>query len=315
MSLPLFRTWQWWAEQDSGADFLIDGLIHSSATLVSGRPEAGKTTLVAMMTAAIASGREAFLGRTIHRHGPVLISATDPGEASKWGRRMKCVDPSPTHEVLISRHDSTTDWEPILAEVKERQPVLFVLDNALGVMKGDVRSNDVAAPILRGLTGVIELGTAAVLVHHSSAGSWEKNGEDKPRGPMGSTAYGAWARHRLDILKSGDQTLSVESRGNDTAPYNLSVDVTYQGDGTATYALASNQLRADKRPRAAETLDKRQAFVADRIVGNPNLREAHTQKAVAVILGVNQSQVQRSLATVPGATWKAGTGWVLENPP
>lgn len=76
------------AENANRPAYLLDGLVHPRATLLTGPPKAGKSMLVVEWVTALATGYP-WHGRQVHG-GPrrVLILPTDPGGADEYARRL-----------------------------------------------------------------------------------------------------------------------------------------------------------------------------------------------------------------------------------
>jgi AAA domain len=74
--------------ESAGPDWLIDEWLVSSATMVTGQPECGKSSLVASMAAAV-SRRDEWLGAEVStsRSGPVAIVVTDPSDEIQWAKK------------------------------------------------------------------------------------------------------------------------------------------------------------------------------------------------------------------------------------
>lgn len=309
-----FEPWQVWAERDRAEQrFVVEGLVHGGATIVTGRPFAGKTTLTAAMVAAVARKDPAFLGHRVALTGNTLVAVTDPREANSWGRRMAAHD-VPEGAVDVAQYPPA-DWSALVAEVVRRRPTLFVLDNILGAITGDVRDNQTAQALLSDLNRIIGAGVAVLAIHHSSAKPFE-DGKTYSREPMGSTAYGAWARLTVHVQETASGSLKVTTHGNDSASAELSLSVAVNDDGRGVYEVVSETATTDKRPRKADTLEDRRAFATTHIIGNAELVDVRSQRAVAGALSaalgrpVSQSEITRSLAAIGGAEHVPGRGWV-----
>jgi AAA domain-containing protein len=66
--------------------FLVDGIICRSLTLVYGEPGAGKSTMMAALTIALANGEKPFLGQAIYATGPIRVGVItgDPKEDQRY---------------------------------------------------------------------------------------------------------------------------------------------------------------------------------------------------------------------------------------
>jgi hypothetical protein len=304
--MTLFHPWQHWSEvADQSPQFVIEDLVHSSSTIVSGRPMSGKTTLVAAMVAAIAGEDTDFLGQKVEVHGDVLVACTDGGETSAWGRRMRNFDLK--HQVEVARYDPVRIWDEAVLIAETRQPALFVFDNVLGATTGDIRDNASARLLLGRFDQIIATGTPVLAVAHSSARQFEDGTYNK--GPMGSTAYDAWDRLTVHVEPSGKNSVLISAKGNESPPIELRVDVEMGDDLSATYSLLSSDKVSDKRPRQLETQDNRVVEAHELIIGNPALRGIGTMRGVEEALGVNYSKVRR-IIRASGAVFD-GNMWVL----
>ncbi|TNH21440.1 hypothetical protein FHG89_31625 [Micromonospora orduensis] len=309
--MQLFKPATYWKRlDDMTPSFVIEGLIHSDATMITGKPKAGKTNLTARMVSAIANQEETFLGKKVNQHGNVMIVCTDPGEAKKWGRRS-------FHYGCDSRvfvaDFACADWNFIVPEVTEMKPALFVFDNILGATEGNSNQAEGANEVLMNLDKIIANGVPVVALHHSGKDYMDYT----PRGPMGHTKYAAWMRHNVDVLKSGDQTLNLGISGNDTPEMSMSVSVKYQGDSlTATYDLLTEEIKKDKRVRGEDTHLKRRGLL-DEVNSNPAFTGLKSKAAVGKKLyenfpGQYESADAARMAfsrAATGASYAEGKGW------
>ncbi|MER7589342.1 AAA family ATPase [Micromonospora sp. NPDC127501] len=304
----------WKRLDDETPSFVIDGLIHSDATMITGRPKAGKTNLTAAMVSAIANGQPTFLGRKVNTHGTVVVVCTDPGEAKKWGRRAfnyGCV----TRVFVASFAD--VEWDGFIPEVVAVAPALFVFDNILGATTGNSNQGEGASEVLPYLDRVIAKGIPTLALHHAGKDFMNYT----PRGPMGHTKYAAWMRHNVDVLKSGDGTLSLAINGNESADVALSVGVTYNGDTlTASYEVLRAQAKEDKRPRGAATKRRRQGLFEE-VAGNSTYTNAASKAEVGRLLHTSDPErwpseqaarvaFDRAAKAVCGV-YVNGKGWTL----
>ncbi|MEB4211296.1 AAA family ATPase [Mycobacterium sp. 94-17] len=186
--------------ESAGPDWLIDEWLVSSATMVTGQPECGKSSLVASMAAAV-SRRDAWLGAEVStsRTGPVAIVVTDPSDEIQWAK--KAVELGVDNWEII--RFSPERWGAIEELATSMECPLLVFDNITGAIEeGTINEADPNA-ILRPLGLIIAEGTPVVVIHHS-----DKSGR---RDPMGPTAYKAWRRHGIHITGSGERrTLTRE---------------------------------------------------------------------------------------------------------
>jgi hypothetical protein len=179
----------------SGPDWLIEGWLVSSATMVAGSPESGKSSLVASMAAAVPSG-EAWLDApvTTDRTGPVIIITTDPSDSGQWaskGRDLKVADDA---WELITFTPERWEYYADLADGWNAR--LLVFDNITSGIEGPINEADPYS-ILGPLGRISDAGTPVVAIAHTGKGG--------SKDPMGPTAYKAWRRHGIHVSGSGER--------------------------------------------------------------------------------------------------------------
>ena len=77
------------ADSCTASPFLLDGLVHSSANLLSGPPKAGKSLLISEWAAALATG-DSWQGRAVlGGPRPVVIMPTDPWGHVEYASRFR----------------------------------------------------------------------------------------------------------------------------------------------------------------------------------------------------------------------------------
>lgn len=237
----------------AGPDWLLEGWLATSATMVTGSPESGKSTMVASMAASVASG-EPWLGSEVmsDRNGPVLIITSDPADASQWAKKG--------HDLGVAEHTwelisfDRTKWDVYEELASQSECKLLVFDNitsALGEGINDANPNEILAP----LTRIVTAGTPVVVIHHSGKGG--------SKDPMGPTAYQAWRRHGVHISGRGESRTLTRS-GNLGAWDKVEVRGTKLGSAIKFEIDGSNSSKHDRSP---ERLDNN-AAIAEWIVEN-----------------------------------------------
>ncbi|MFD9666070.1 AAA family ATPase [Rhodococcus sp. NPDC059968] len=270
-----FMTFDYWADKaDETPDFLIEGLIHNEATIVSGKPTVGKTRLVAAMAAAVARGDREFCGQRVNAHGNVLVITTDPGESGRWGLRMR-EHGVPADTVGITRYNAD-HWDRYLHAAKHAR--LLVFDNVLGSLgSGKVSDDDAARALTSELTKIQENGTTVILVAHSAKNFEAQSGSHTPTGAMGSTAYAAWERLNLHVHDVTEpNTRAIKIRSNDHADRSLLLAANW-GRASAEWELLNST--EDTRQRTEETYAKRRDLFAQ-VVNDPELRTIRNQAEI-----------------------------------
>lgn len=225
----------------SGPDWLIEGWLASSATMVAGSPESGKSTLVAGMAAAVANG-ESWLDVqvTTDRNGPVVVITTDPSDRGQWankGRDLKVADDA--WELVAFTPER---WEYYIDLAEGLESRLLVFDNITSGLEGPINEADPSS-ILGPLGRIVDSGTPVVVIAHSGKGG--------SKDPMGPTAYKAWRRHGIHVSGYGERR-TLARAGNLGSWPDVAVIGTPVG-AAVQYKLAEEQ---PSRKRSSERLDQ-----------------------------------------------------------
>lgn len=240
------------ALETSGPDWLIEGWLASSATMVDGAPESGKSSLVASMAAAVACG-ESWLGEpvTTTRTGPVIIITSDPADLAQWAKKGHDLNVDADAWDLVEFTPERWDDYADLTDGLESR--LLVFDNITSGIAGPINDADPSS-ILGPLGRIVSGGTPVVAIAHSRKGG--------SPGPMGPTAYTAWRRHGINVSGSSDRRTLKRSGNLGVWP---DVVVTGTAIGAAVqYRLVDGE---SKRNRSTQRLDDN-ATIADWVVGN-----------------------------------------------
>jgi hypothetical protein len=237
----------------TGPDWLIEGWLATSATMVTGAPESGKSTLVASMAASVVSGNP-LLGSEVKtdRPGPVLVIASDPSDISQWAKKGHSLGvPSGSWELITF---DRTRWDAYEILAAESQAKLVVFDNITSALEEGVNEANPQA-ILAPLTRILNAGTPVVVIHHSGKGG--------SKDPMGPTAYQAWRRHGVHISGKGEhRTLT---RSSNLGAWNA---VSIRGSEVgAAVRFELDEDGSGKRNRSPLRLDKN-AEIAQWVVAN-----------------------------------------------
>ena len=127
--------------ESSVPDWLIDGWLASSATMVDGSPESGKSSLVASMAAAVASERPWLDAPvTTDRTGPVIVITTDPSDKGQWankGRDLEVADDA--WELITFTPERWEDYADLADGLEAR---LLVFDNITSGLHGPINEAD-----------------------------------------------------------------------------------------------------------------------------------------------------------------------------
>jgi len=227
----------------SGPDWLIEGWLVSSATMVAGSPESGKSSLVASMAAAVASGGT-WLGEPVktNRTGPVMILTSDPAGSGEWAQKGRDLDVE-ADDWEIYRF-APEHWDDYVELASARSCRLLVFDNITSGIAGPINDADPSS-LLRPLERVIDGGTPVVVIAHT--------GKDNSKDPMGPTAYKAWRRHGIHVAGNGDRPRKLTRAGNVGIWPDVVVNGTAIG-AAVQYSLADDQSKSGPS-RSSERLD------------------------------------------------------------
>lgn len=303
-----------WLETDE-PDFIVDGLVPSSATLIIGEPMEGKSLLTIDLAAALISG-EPWLGREVmggpHRVGFVV---TDPNAGLETCRRWEDRTGS-TEGLPVARLDlEAGGWEAVAGQAQAAGLTVLILDNVLGSLPGDVNSARDCRALTDGLNLVLATGCAVIAVHHTA-----KAGEHGPgRSPLGSQHLKAWPRSVLRLFKrGGPDSRGLTTESNTAEPLDLTLAVEMTGRAARFSVLDSKDVNQEKREgthkRTKQRLD-RNAEVAAYVVSEcQGLNKRQASERIAEQFGLSASTVRTDLSpTRPLGTLVRNVGgrWLL----
>nr|WTB30306.1 helicase RepA family protein [Streptomyces sp. NBC_00830] len=190
------------------SQFLIEGLIHRTATMIYGRPKAGKSYLALSAAMALAEGSD-WLGCP-SQLSSVLLWALDPGQEEETRQRFDDAEGGTDSLLSITSvrpEDADEWWELFTEALLESGTDVLVVDNLSALLGRGSYNNDAdVRPALGRLQGLLDVGIAVVLVHHSGKFN-EETGSQKS--PMGSTAIEAWARQFIRVESDGELRVST----------------------------------------------------------------------------------------------------------
>ncbi len=190
---------------------LIAGVLASSATLLYGLPEAGKSFCSVAMARALLCGDD-FLGHATDTTRPhrIVYVCTDPGGSHETTARVGAsVRGSGLAFVPLPRADAA--WADLLAACREDGTTLLVVDNLSGAITpgADLNLTSAATPVTANLTQLVEAGAAVLLLAHSA-----KNGSGAG-GPLGSVVTSGWGRRQLHLTSGANGVRRLRLSGND----------------------------------------------------------------------------------------------------
>lgn len=209
--------------------FLVEGLIHRTATMIYGRPKAGKSFVALSAAMALGEGTP-WLGREVEPTN-TLLWALDPGQEDETWQRFTTAGGSDTSRLFITdvRPEDTDEWWAEFSDVLLSTGVeVLIVDNLSALLGRGSYNNDAdVRPALGRLQTLLDYGIAIVLVHHAGKFN-EETGSQKS--PMGSTAIEAWGRQFVQV--TDDQELRIlRVYGNNTPEKELGIALDFNGEG------------------------------------------------------------------------------------
>jgi hypothetical protein len=253
------------AQEASRPTFLLDDVVHSSATLLYGPAKAGKSHLVVELVTAISRGTD-WHGRAVHGgRRPVLVLSSDPGSRAEYSRRFGNAVDGTVGLATPPRVGDFPSWRRVASEAADAGVGLVVLDNLYSwARQADINANAEVGAALECLDEITNAGIALLVVHHTT-----KNSST----PAGTHAIEANFRHLVGLTGKGDLVV----RGNDVAEarYRLYREegVTRQvfegarGADAPSVSSGGSARQAARRDARAQRVELARALVAAAPVG------------------------------------------------
>ncbi|MFI7330667.1 AAA family ATPase [Micromonospora aurantiaca (nom. illeg.)] len=210
-------------ELSSESPFLVNGFIHNKATVIFGRPKAGKSFVSLSIAHAITTGED-WLGQPTEPR-KVALWALDPGQKDEMKVRYDTIEGKPGLLITSIRPDYRPGyadewWASFTVELLERGVTVLVIDNLTRLLPAgsSTRFDDHVEPILSRLSELIDAGITVILVHHKGKFNEEQGSQ---KSPMGSTAIESWGRHFVDVTNHDKGLIELRAYGNDTQEFSV----------------------------------------------------------------------------------------------
>lgn len=240
--------------------WLVEGLIASSLTLVTGKPKSGKSGIIQHLISAVLKDQP-FLNRPVLGNVKrVIVVGTDPDAVLEYRDRLQdagvTVQEAGDRLVLVKalRLDSRV-CRLLNQQLQPEEGDVLILDH-LSDMEGDFNSQADVADIFSAIRGAAGEAAIVVLAHSSTAVG--QNGFSSKK-PLGSTVIEGKARWILHLEARGSEKRSLTTRGNAGPGEMLHLTL---GDHAADFNVESAQMAdgdqaAKRRVRSKATLAKR----------------------------------------------------------
>jgi hypothetical protein len=261
--------------------FIVQGVLHSTITLLYGEAKTGKSTLAAALAVALSDGEPEFLGMTITAGRPMSVGIVtgDCGDGDAYASLLRQVTDTDMITVYdVKRPPTRALWDEIRLDVRSAGHDVVIVDNLTAFNPGTLNDDAGVNALYDELDRIAREGAAILLIAHTS----EKYGEHgKSRYPMGSSAIRARARWLWYVEKTKGRMLRNAFEGNHGPPHEI---VTTPAIGFPSFAAvesASADELAERREqrrrnRTAERLNHNSeiaAFVAAECAGISNKSE------------------------------------------
>jgi hypothetical protein len=295
--------------------FLVKGILKHTITLMYGEAKIGKSTLAAALAAALADGKQEFLGKTITATGPVSVGviAGDFGDGDAYAEQFRLVTDADSITIYhVNRPPNRQLWDELRLDVQEAHHNLVIVDNLTAFIPGSLNDDVSVNEFYDFMDGFARRDVAVLVIAHIS----EKTGEHgKSKYPMGSSAIRARARWlwRVERCRNG---LRMTFEGNGDAPHEMIVS---EANGVPSFDVLSttgSDELADRRDRKArerqqKTRDQRSQY-RDFVIGEcPHLNGAETAAAISARFGGAVSSHQSMLSKgAYGVRRQPGGGWI-----
>ncbi len=289
--------------------FLIEDLVTSRATYLTGEPKAGKSLLTAGIIRALVEGHADFLGQRIHRRvDSVLYLFTDDGADSELKDRLAGTEALEAVTVREFHNASEGDWSDVRAYLAENPVGLVVVDTMLGTLapSSDIASSSAASQFVSDVRQLTQAGVPVLVVTHTPKGPGE--GLSVASSVIGGRALAAGARGVIALRRSIRDGITVETAIN-RARRNLRFKVEVSSEpGSAVPRWRRSEV-AETSPRVRVDW---KADLAERVVNEQPTATTFAQLGAlyAAEVGKQEGTIRRGLSALvryEGGTWRRVT--------
>lgn len=274
--------------------FLLDGLVHPSATLLTGPPKAGKSFLVMEWVEALTTGRPWHGREVLGGPRPVLILPTDPGGQLEYARRFGWGASVNVGLRNPPRPGDQSGWQRLAEDAARTGVGLVVLDNLYSYNPtAKINDNGEVGVAFAGLGELGRVDVPYLVVHHPPKGN--------PAGYAGTVSIEAHFRLLNYMEKDGHLTIA----GNDVAAHAVQL---VRGSDGRTHEIRAADLRTNGTTKEKSATARRRQ----------EARESRVQEAISLLqkmpTGLSDREKARQLAAaVDGITTDSQGRTLLKN--
>lgn len=243
-----------WPDADR-SDWVIDGLVCDTLTVLSGPPKSRKTWFAGHIARSVVTG-ESLLGFRVNFPGPVFVISTDLGDARQWKKRWG--HQSWVSDLYAVEADASemTDawWAEVHKHLSYSSAGLLVIDNLNGIAgTSDTDKGDGARKVLAPLMRIAHEVPTLLIAHHGKSG----------RGPAHSYVTSAQLRHGVAITEdSASAVKTLRLSGNLAPPRRLRVRIDL-ADRCELLSEGSPDTDAPRRSAAGKASRPDPSFLAE----------------------------------------------------
>ncbi|MFR9803660.1 AAA family ATPase [Pseudonocardia sp. RS010] len=258
--------------------WVFEDLISSSATMIYGRSNVGKSYLVSSMLLSLVLADREFLGMQptdpFKEWRPVIL-CTDPGVQEEYAERMALATDAdldiPMYSIGVTRRPE--EWTALTDHLIDSGRNFAVLDNLMGAT-GDSNDTPAISTVYDGLNRLVLRGIPVVVIHHESEHGRTNVVHGAP--PMGMSNSVQKSRVWIQVR----QTSKKQFRGGNTGlivqsnKLDQPIEIIAEPKTGPDYRVISrgpwvkkDEEEKPKQKRAPETLDQN-AEMADYVVND-----------------------------------------------
>lgn len=200
-------------DNDGSGQWLVEGLICDSMTLIYGMPKAGKSALAVNIAAALSKGQPVFgiTPSTGSKPLNIAVIGSEMNLESEYAERLSALDADLDRigiEYVGASGEISSDT---LVRARYGAIDLAIIDNFQGFTDGgDNVDAATVNTVQRKLQPLVDAGVPVVLIHQAS--SW--SGKGKNSRPQGNTQIEAMARWLVEVSRTNASNVSIVARGN-----------------------------------------------------------------------------------------------------